>query len=52
MRVCRRELSGTTMTNKELLDLLSKFPKDAEVCIEYCAPEITYIEGENLIEID
>lgn len=41
------------MTNKELVELLSQYPEDAEVVIEYCNPEsLQYFETDNLIVIN
>ena len=41
------------MTNKELVELLSQYPEDAELVIEYCNPEsLQYDEKTNLIIIN
>lgn len=40
-------------TNGELIDLLSQFPRDATVGIEYCSPKnLQYFSDRNFIEID
>lgn len=40
-------------TNGELIDLLSQFPRDAIVGIEYCSPKkLQYFKDRNFIAID
>lgn len=42
-----------TATNGELIDLLSQFPRDAVIGIEYCSPKnLQYFPDRNFIEID
>lgn len=44
---------SNTATNGELIDLLSQFPRDAVVGIEYCSPKkLQYFPDRNFIEID
>lgn len=42
-----------TMRNKDLQELLSKFPDDAIVAVEYCdVKKLQYFPDRNLIAID
>ena len=44
---------SNTCTNGELIDLLSQFPRDAIVGIEYCSPKkLQYFKDRNFIAID
>ena len=44
---------SNTCTNGELIDLLSQFPRDAVVGIEYCSPKkLQYFKDRNFIAID
>lgn len=44
---------SNTCTNGELIDLLSQFPRDAVVGIEYCSPKkLQYFPDRNFIAID
>lgn len=46
-------LFGCEVTNKELVDLLSKYPADAKIAIECCNPEtMRYNKEDNTIRID
>lgn len=46
-------LFGCEVTNKELVDLLSKYPADAKVSIECCNPKtMRYNKEDNTIRID
>ena len=48
-----KTLEKLQVTNKELQDLLNKYPHDAIVSIEYCnIRELKYIENKNLIVIE
>ena len=41
------------VTNGELIDLLSQFPRDAVIGIEYCSPKkLQYFKDRNFIAID
>ena len=42
-----------TIKNRELQELLSQFPEDADVAIEYCdIKRLQYFKDRNLIAID
>lgn len=44
---------SNTVTNEELINILSKFPKDAVIGIEYCNPKkLQYFPDRNFIAID
>lgn len=44
---------SNTCTNGELIDLLSQFPRDSVVGIEYCSPKkLQYFKDRNFIAID
>lgn len=46
-------LFGCEVTNKELVDLLSKYPEDAKISIECCNPNtMRYNKEDNTIRID
>ena len=48
-----KTLEKLQVTNKDLQDLLNKYPHDAIVSIEYCnIRELKYIENKNLIVIE